>query len=272
MDSVQHADRWPAENVSTAVVSGGEVVGSYGDLQRVYPLASVTKLLTAYAALIAVEEGGVELDESAGPEGATVRHLLAHASGLDFDADRVRAGPGQRRIYSNTGFEVLARTLTERSGIAFADYVYEGVLTPLGMEATVFEGSPASGASSNVADLARFGAELLRPRLVHPSTWESATSVEFPGLSGVLPGFGRQQHNDWGLGFEIRDGKEPHWTGETSSPHTFGHFGQSGTFLWVDPDVDAACVVLTDRDFGPWAAQAWPPYTDAILAELRGRA
>ena len=92
--------------------------------------------------------------------------------------------------------------------------------------------------------------------------------VAFPDLDGILPGFGRQKPNDWGLGFEIRDGKSPHWTGAHSSPRTFGHFGQSGTFLWVDPDADAAAVVLTDRDFGPWAITAWPIWTDGVLAAL----
>ena len=65
-----------------------------------------------------------------------------------------------------------------------------------------------------------------------------------------------QRPNDWGLGFEIRDGKSPHWTGETNSAATFGHFGQSGTFLWVDPALQVACVALTDRDFGDWAKAA----------------
>ena len=69
---------------------------------------------------------------------------------------------------------------------------------------------------------------------------------------------------------EIRDSKSPHWTGANSSPRTFGHFGQSGTFLWVDPDAGAAAVALTDRDFGPWAAEVWPPFTDGVLDELRG--
>lgn len=262
-------EQWPVDHASAVVVSGnGEIRGSHGDLERVYPLTSVTKLLTAYSVLIAVEEGAFELDDPAGPEGSTIRHLLAHASGLDFATDEVRAAPGQRRIYSNTGFETLAETLTKRSGIEFADYLHEGLLTPLGMTVTVLDGSPAAGARASVADLTRFATELQRPELLHPSTLARATSVEFPGLSGVLPGFGRQTDNDWGLGFEIRDGKHPHWTGGSSSPETFGHFGQSGTFLWVDPGADVACIVLTDRDFGDWAAELWPELTEAVLAEL----
>lgn len=271
MNSLRLVEQWPVDHVSVAVVArDGETLATHGDPDRVYPLASVTKLLTAYACLIALEEGAFEPDDPAGPEGSTVRHLLAHASGLDFDSDQVLAAPGDRRIYSNTGFEVLARTLTERSGIAFADYLGEAVLTPLTMSATEFAGSPAAGARSTVTDLARFAAELQRPSLVDPSTLATATSVVFAGLDGVLPGFGRQRPNDWGLGFELRDGKDPHWTGTASSTGTFGHFGQSGTFLWVDPAAEVACVTLTDRAFGPWAADAWPALTDAVLEEVRG--
>jgi CubicO group peptidase (beta-lactamase class C family) len=95
-----------------------------------------------------------------------------------------------------------------------------------------------------------------------------ATSVQFPGLSGVLPGFGVQRPNDWGLGFEIRDGKAPHWTGAVNSAVTYGHFGQSGTFIWVDPVADLALVVLTDRDFDGWAKVLWPALSDEVLKEF----
>ena len=269
VQSLALVDRWPVDNVASAVVSGtGEVLAGHGDLDRVFPLASVTKLITAYAALVALGEGVAELDDPAGPPGATIRHLLAHASGVTLDSDMVVARPGTRRIYSNAGFEILADTLAERSDIAFAEYVTDGVLDPLGMGSTTFEGSPASGAASSVADLARFAAEVQRPSLVDPALVAEARRVVFPGLPGVLPGYGRQDPNDWGLGFEIRDHKRPHWTGSANSAETFGHFGQSGTFLWVDPRAGAACVVLTDRGFGPWAIDAWPAFADAVLAEL----
>jgi CubicO group peptidase (beta-lactamase class C family) len=104
--------------------------------------------------------------------------------------------------------------------------------------------------------------------LLAQETLAEATSVQFAGLVGVLPGFGRQEPNDWGLGFELRDGKSPHWTGTRNSRRTFGHFGRSGTFLWVDPDVGVALACLTDRDFGAWAVTAWPELSDAVLADL----
>jgi CubicO group peptidase (beta-lactamase class C family) len=74
--------------------------------------------------------------------------------------------------------------------------------------------------------------------------------------------------NDWGLGFELKDGKRPHWTGELNSPATFGHFGRSGTFLWIDPDAGIGLACLTDREFDDWAKAAWPRLSDSVLAEL----
>ncbi len=271
MASLNKIENWPVENAAAVVVrADGTRAGAYGPTDRRFPLASVTKLIAAYAALLAVEEGAIELDEAAGPPGSTVRHLLAHTSGLAFDEHRTMAEPGARRLYSNAGFEVLGDHIAKVTDIDFPEYLRQAVLEPLGMAATELAGagSPAKDGVSTIDDMARFAAELQAPRLLSRQTLTEATSVVFPGVSGVLPGYGHQRPNDWGLGYEIRDHKSPHWTGAASSPRTFGHFGQSGTFLWVDPEAGAACVVLTDRAFGPWAVEVWPPLTDAILAEL----
>lgn len=260
---------WPVPHAAAALVAAdGTVLAAAGEQDRVFALASVTKPLVAYALLVAVEEGAVDWATPAGPPGSTVRHLAAHASGLSFSEGVVQAPPATRRIYSNVGFEMLGDVVADAAGMPFARYLHEAVCEPLGMDATTLDGSPAAGARSSCADLARFAAELQAPTLVHADTVAEATAVAFPGLDGLLPGYGRQRPNDWGLGFEIRDGKAPHWTGARSSPRTFGHFGQSGTFLWVDPGAGVACVVLTDRDFGPWAVEAWPPFTDGILAAV----
>jgi CubicO group peptidase (beta-lactamase class C family) len=263
-------ETWPVPHAAAAVVRrDGSPAGTHGPLDRPFPLASVTKPLTAYAALVAYEEGVYELDDPAGPEGSTMRHLLSHSSGLAFDEPRVMAAPGTRRLYSNAGFDALADHIAKAAEMPFAEYLRQAVLEPLGMAATSLTGSPAAGGVATAGDLAAFAAELQAPRLIHPSTLAEATSVVFPGLKGVVPGYGHQNPHDWGLGFELRDSKSPHWTGSSSSPRTFGHFGQSGTFLWVDPEAGAALVVLTDRDFGEWALPLWPALTDAVLSGLR---
>ncbi|MGH3671672.1 MAG: serine hydrolase domain-containing protein [Pseudonocardiaceae bacterium] len=268
MNSLRAVHQWPAGMVAVSIVDATGVVGSHGPQDVPFRLASVTKMLSAYAVLLAVQEGALEFDQPAGPPGATVRHLLAHASGMAFDTPRVVAEPGARRIYSNAGFEKLAATLESCSGIAFPDYLADGVLRPLGMSSTRLVGSAAAGALSTCADVARFATELQAPQLLAPAILAEATRLAYPGLDGVLPGYGMQRPNDWGLGFELKDHKSPHWTGSRNSTRTFGHFGQSGTFLWVDPAADLACVALTNRDFGAWAREVWPSFTDRVLAEL----
>ena len=83
----------------------------------------------------------------------------------------------------------------------------------------------------------------------------------------MLPGFGRFEPMDWGLGFELKDGKPGHWSGTLTSPRTFGHFGGAGTFLWVDPERSLALVALSDREFDDWAKTAWPALSDAVVSE-----
>jgi CubicO group peptidase (beta-lactamase class C family) len=272
MSSLAQLADWPVEHAAAAIVTPDGVRDTYGDTARQFRLASVTKPLAALGILVAVEEEAVTLEDAADESlipGATLRHLLAHASGLAPERPMRAAPVGTRRIYSNVGIELAARLVEDATGMTFPAYLDEA-LEPLGLERTTLPGSPARDGVSTVDDLARVAVELLRPSgLLAPSTLAEATSVQYPGLRGVLPGFGAQDPNDWGLGFEIRATKSPHWTGTANSPRTYGHFGQSGTMLWIDPAADLALVALTDRDFGPWAAQAWPQLSDAVLSAPR---
>jgi CubicO group peptidase (beta-lactamase class C family) len=266
VDALVQVESWPAETVAVGVLRGGAEVATHGPRDQVLPWASVTKPVTALATLVAAEEGILDLDDPAGPPGSTVRHLLAHASGLPFDGTAPIAQPGQRRIYSNTGFDVLGQVVQAAAEMPFAEYLRAAVLGPLELRSAVLRGSPGAGLQGSLDDLLRFGGELQRPRLVAPETLAEATSVQFPGLVGVLPDIGRMDPNDWGLGVELRDEKRPHWTGNGNSPRTFGHFGGTGTFLWVDPEADVALACLTDLQFGPWALEAWPKLADAVLS------
>ncbi|HJU50800.1 MAG TPA: serine hydrolase domain-containing protein [Acidimicrobiia bacterium] len=227
----------------------------------------MTKLFTAYAVLMATQDEEFTLEDPAGPKAATIRHLLAHASGLPFEGQAPIARPGTRRIYSNAGFDLLGNVITERCGHQFADYLQIQLLQPLGIAADLV-GRPSEGLSGDLGGLTAFAHELLSPTLVDSNLFSTATTVAFPGLSGTLPGVGRYDPLDWGLGFEIRDGKEPHWTGRSNSPATFGHFGGSGSFLWVDPEHRLAMCGLSGRQFDNWAMTAWPDLADAVIAEL----
>ena len=262
---------WPGTAAAGRLEVGGEPVVA-GPTGEPFAWASVTKILTSMCIWVAVEEGTVGWDDAAGPEGATVSDLLSHASGVAPDGDRVLAPPRQRRIYSNRGIELAADHLAARAGMPFGEYLTAGVLEPLGMSATKLRGSPAHGASGPVDDLLKLARQLIEPTLFSAETLARVSSVATPGLAGVLPGFGRQDPNDWGLGVEIRDGKHPHWTGSRNSPATFGHFGQAGGFVWVDPRLGLALAALGSTPFGPWAVEAWPALSDAVIDKaLRSR-
>ena len=266
-----------------------------GQIDEVFPFASVTKPIVAWSALVAVERGLLDLDAPAGAgtahsaagagtahnavgagtasgstramlPGATVRHLLAHASGIAFDSDAVLAAPGTRRIYSNRGIEILGERLQEATATPLERWVETTVLEPLGMSSVLVPGSPAHSGEGTARDLAVFAGELAAPRLISASLAAEATSVVFPGLDGVLPGYGRQAPNDFGLGVEVRGHKHPHWTGRAGSPATFGHFGQSGSFIWVDPEARRQAVFLGERRFAAVHKDIWPDLCDQILA------
>ena len=267
MQALFQVDDWEVPSVAVGVTTTDATVATHGDAQRSFLLASVTKPISALATLIAAEEGVVDLDEPAGPPGSTVRHLLAHASGLPFEGSEPIAPPGRRRIYSNEGFALLGTHVAERAEMPFADYARAAVAEPLALTIDT-TGHPGAGMRASLDDVLAVGRELLRPRLVADETHAEMVAVQFPGLDGVLPDFGRFTPLDWGLGVEIKSAKSPHWSGTRTSSSTFGHFGGTGTFLWVDPTIGIACACLTTRPFDDWAKEAWPRLSDAILAEL----
>ena len=270
MQALQLIDSWPVDNVAAAVMSANGTVDTKGDQDRIFRIASVAKTISTWACLIAVEEGTVALDQPVGQPGCTLRHLLSHAGGYPFDGAEPIAKPKRTRIYSNTGIEMAAQMVADAAGMTFEVYLGEAVLQPLGMTSTVLHGSPAHRMWSTATDLVKFVTEVHSPTLITPASAAEATTIQFPELSGVIPGVGRYSPCPWGLGFEIRGAKQPHWTGTTNSPSTFGHFGGAGTFIWVDPAVGVACLALTDRPFDEWADEAlqlWPAFSDAVLAE-----
>jgi CubicO group peptidase (beta-lactamase class C family) len=281
--ALESVSQWPGRaaaavlDVRRGTDSDVGPVAVTGPHDRSFPWASVTKPATALCVLIACEEGTLALDEPAGPTGSTVRHLLAHASGLGPQPGPAVAAPGTKRVYSNVGYALLGELVATRSQMTFADYLRDGILGPLSMwDTTLVEsvegGAAAAGLVGPLDDLVRLGRELATPTLISEETHAMARSVAFAGLSGVLPGFGRFDPCDWGLGVEIRGHKHPHWTGTTNSPATYGHFGGSGALLWVDPVAGIGCAALSDQPFGPWATRAWPHLADAVLREVTGAA
>jgi CubicO group peptidase (beta-lactamase class C family) len=270
VQALRQIEGWPVSFAAAGVVTGDGRIETWGDTSRAVRLASVSKPIAALAVLVAAEEGVVDLDEAAGPPSSTVRHLLAHTSGLPFEGEEPIARPGRRRIYSNEGFRVLAAHLEDRAEMPFAEYAQAAISEPLGL-ALDPAGDPGSGMHASLEDVLAIARELLGPTLLAQETLDEMAGVQFPGLSGVLPDHGRFDPLDWGLGVQLNT-RPPSWMGRRASPRAFGHFGGSGTFLWVDPEAGVACAALTDREFGDWAKAAWPALSDAVLDELATKA
>jgi len=268
VQALRQIDDWPVELAAAGVVDREGRTATHGETTVSVRLASVSKPVAALATLVAAEEGVVDLDEPAGPAGSTIRHLLAHTSGLPFEGSEPIARPEHRRIYSNEGFRALARRVAERAEMPFPQYVREAVCVPLGIGLDP-RGDPAAGMHGSLEDVLPFARELLVPRLIADETRDEMVSVQFPGLAGVLPEHGRFDPLDWGLGVQLNT-RPPTWMGTRTSARTFGHFGGTGTFLWVDPEAGVVCAALTTRNFGDWAKEAWPRFADAVLAELGG--
>jgi len=268
VQALRQIDDWPVELAAAGVVDREGRTATHGETTVSVRLASVSKPVAALATLVAAEEGVVDLDEPAGPAGSTIRHLLAHTSGLPFEGSEPIARPEHRRIYSNEGFRALARRVAERAEMPFPQYVREAVCVPLGIGLDP-GGDPAAGMHGSLEDVLAFARELLVPRLIADETRDEMVSVQFPGLAGVLPEHGRFDPLDWGLGVQLNT-RPPTWMGTRTSARTFGHFGGTGTFLWVDPEAGVVCAALTTRNFGDWAKEAWPRFADAVLAELGG--
>ena len=266
MQALCQIEEWPVAFAAAGVVDPEGRVFTHGDAHRIVRLASVSKPVVALAVLVATEEGVVDLDAPAGPRGSTVRHLLAHTSGLAFEGRTPVARPGQRRIYSNEAFRVLAAHLHAQAHMPFEAYVRAAVCEPLGLSLDP-RGDPGSGMHASLLDVLAFGRELLRPTLVHTETRDEMISVQFPGTLGVLPNHGRFEPLDWGLGVQLNT-RPPSWMGARASARAFGHFGGTGTFLWVDPEAEVVCAALTEREFGEWAKAAWPRLSDDVLDAL----
>jgi CubicO group peptidase (beta-lactamase class C family) len=267
---------WPVAHVAAAVVTA-TATETIGDTERSFRLASLAKPITTWAVLVAAEEGTVELDGPLrhvdAPEGATLRHLLAHAAGFGFNSEQPISDIERRRMYSNTGIERAAEEVAGATGLAFDTYLREAVFEPLGMARTELRGSPAHAMWSTVDDMVRFVGEMRSPRILAAETWRQAVSIQYPDLAGIVPDVGRFDPCPWGLGVEIKGDKSPHWTGRANSPATVGHFGGAGTMMWADPNAAVGVVALTDRPFDQWrdiALQRWPEFSDAVLGEVHG--
>ena len=186
LEALHLIDGWDVPFAAAGVTRADGTIATRGDTRRAVPLASVSKPVSALATLVAAEEGVVDLDEPAGPPGSTVRHLLAHASGLPFEGAVPIAPPGRRRIYSNEGFAVLGEHVAARAEMPFADYVRAAVCEPLGHRARSVRACRQRHARLP-RRRARARARAARPAPRRAETHDEMVAVQFPGSTACCP-------------------------------------------------------------------------------------
>ncbi len=217
--------------------------------------------------------------------------------------------PGSKVEYSNVGYGLLGLVIEEVSRKPFATFMREHVFAPSGLDdtwlappdhlfprivrvdGTFDRGSsterfnstyarrrthPAGSVIATARDVARFFQMFLDNgvvegrQVISPATARLMITNHTAGLRGGIEGFMTWDDCAWGLGFDLRGNKRPHFSGEFTSPGAFGHTGVSGVFAWADPEIDLVCVMLANRTlFNAWNTSRWSRFSTAVVASLR---
>jgi CubicO group peptidase (beta-lactamase class C family) len=223
----------------------------------------------------------------------------------------LKNAPGERLRYSNLGPAIAARAIEEVTGTPIHELIQRLVLDPLDLEDIVLtpggdyddriallqdpanEGTPAESYNSRywrdmgitwggyfgttLAAL-RFATGFLpgRDSALAPESVREMTTDQVNGAPGGVESMGAiWDPGFWGIGWEIKGTKRKHWTGTTSSPDTWCHWGQSGTLTWVDPQRELGVSVFanrTVRSLWPFRPPRWTGLNDALVdvADAKG--
>lgn len=256
---------WPGEPALIGLrLDGGSIreVFRQGPVSELRAWASVSKTVAGIQFALASESDPTLGALPAGPEGATLTHLLSHASGLGFEEDSPRSAPGVKRVYSNVGIDLAVSAMTAEDP---REVWTREIFDPLGIAATL-QGRPCSGVVGSCEDLSKLAGEWLLPKLMSEAGRDRVRKVSLPEIGGVVPGYGRFEPCWWGLGVEVR-GEKNHWMGDWPSL-SFGHFGQSGAFMLVNVEEGIALVATSNVDFGAWAKECFTAVTTSLRDEL----
>jgi uncharacterized protein YbbC (DUF1343 family)/CubicO group peptidase (beta-lactamase class C family) len=281
----------------------------------IFDLASLTKVVaTTSAVMMLVEDGRIRLTDPValhipefakyGKNRVTIRHLLTHMSGLRPDVDLgdpwvgydaaialateevLMAPPGQRFVYSDIGFFLLAEIVARVSGQPFPEFVQARLFDPLKMVDTGF--TPAADLRGRIAPTevctpygwpcAGPDAQMLRGTVHDPtarrmggiaghaglfSTADDLTRFARMLLRGgeldgarvmspltvarmISPSTPVDESNVRGLGWDM-DSAFSSNRGELLPVGSFGHTGFTGTSIWIDPQTKTFVIFLSSR-------------------------
>lgn len=269
----------------------------------VFDLASLTKpIATATSVMKLIEEGKVKPSapvvryipefQSNGKDKITVLHLLTHQGGLipdnslrDYQKGREeamkriyalkpRAKPGERFMYSDVGFIVLADVVRRVSGMSVHEYSQKHVFQPLGMSETGYR--PGENLRKRAAVTEKRDGEWMRGEVHDPRAYKLGGVAGHAGLFSTardLAVYAQMMLNAGSYrGVRVlkpetvelmtRPVKVPRGTrtlgwdhrspyssnrGDLLTKRAFGHGGFTGTAIWIDPGQDLFVIFLSNR-------------------------
>ena len=197
-----------------------------------------------------------------GRPGSTVRHLLAHASGLAFDDATVVSAAGAGRGSTPTpGSTCSARRSWPRPGGRSATSLRR--LAPRAARddrVAARRAAPRRGSSGRCATSRRSAASCSCPRCCPPGSSAAARRGRVPrACAASSRASGSRTPTTGGSGFEIRGRKSPHWTGQRQlAARRSGTSGGAARSCGSTRSPGSRSSCLTDRPFGAWAGEAWP--------------
>ncbi len=259
--------------------------------QTAFEIGSVSKQMTAAGIMLLVEDGKVGLDNPVSKfikntpdawSGVTIRHLLTHTSGVKsytsldgFDLIKrqtvddfvkklspypLEFVPGERNIYSNSGFTLLGYVIESVSGKKYIDFMQERIFRPLGMKSVAdrdplniipnratgyeWDGTRFTGRSWDLTDL--MGAGTIVAPIEDMVKWDLALrdnkflKPESRKAIWTQYTFNNGQLSPYGFGWRISDVRGHKLIGHTGQTAGFA----AANFRYVDDDI--AIIVLTN--------------------------
>lgn len=189
---------------------------------------------------------------------------------------------GTQLSYQSVGTNLVAEIVRVVSGLPIADFLQQEIFDKLGLKSIALGsksldrkrlvrvqtpeyqepsfgwnsrywqelGAPWGGLFSSAADFAVICRMMLGlgkvgdVRIAAPATIRAMTRNRLLDLPELPESVARTQ--PWGLGWRLNHpGTDDSW-GDLLGPRTFGHTGATGTLVWMDPDTDTFCILLTN--------------------------
>lgn len=261
----------PSQVDVVGVINSSNELSVVGNGKDRYRFASVTKLIATHVIADAVASKFIGFDDQIISERfkeyVSLADLMSHCSGIKTENETIP--PRTKRIYSNLAFDLAEKHLITSLGKGFENesigtLFRDGLNVDLGTSIEI-NGSCASSATGTFDDLIIFLNEIRSPQYIEKEIHNEIASTHNPLLPGILPGWGYSKDNTWGIGYEVKGEKSPHWMGSIASPTSYGHFGMSGSFIFHDPVNNISIAGLSNVDFGPWAKDVWPLLCDSLF-------